>query len=161
MENNRHSSNREAVEQLFSQKLELLRSERDMIALQLGAAYEEIAMRDAALADSAAYMQALKRRNAELQMQLRTVLEERHMDKERAAAQQSSDASDPSIFGLAHIRGQIEEAVREAALLDESARKEKLKGLRLRWHPDKNPVLQEFATEVTKIINESVDKIIK
>ena len=31
-----------------------------------------------------------------------------------------------------------------------------LKELRLRWHPDKNPVLQEFATEVTKIINEAI-----
>ncbi len=30
---------------------------RDMLAMQLGAAYEEIAVRDAALADSAAYMQ--------------------------------------------------------------------------------------------------------
>ena len=37
----------------------------------------EIAMRDAALADSAAYMQALKRRNAELQLQLRALLAER------------------------------------------------------------------------------------
>jgi hypothetical protein len=56
-ESRRNATNREAVEHLFSQKLELARSERDMMALQLGAAYEEIAVRDAALADSAAYMQ--------------------------------------------------------------------------------------------------------
>jgi hypothetical protein len=46
----------------------MARNERDLVSLQLGAAYEEIAMRDAALADSATYMQALKRRNAELQV---------------------------------------------------------------------------------------------
>ncbi len=42
-----------------------------------------------------------------------------------------------------------------------SERKEKIKNLRLRWHPDKNPVLQEFATEVTKIINDTINRLVK
>ena len=58
MENRRAATNRASLEALFQQKLDQSRNERDMLALQLGAAYEEIAMRDAALADSAAYMQA-------------------------------------------------------------------------------------------------------
>ncbi|EKX54293.1 hypothetical protein GUITHDRAFT_160620 [Guillardia theta CCMP2712] len=125
--------------QIYVQKLEASRNERDMLTLQLGTAYEEIAMRDAALADSAAYMQALKRRNAELQIQLRTLLLERNQGKaEKAQASESED----NIFGLAHIRSKIEEAVKEAAQLKESERKDKIKQLRIRWHPDKNPVLQ-------------------
>ena len=44
----------------------------------------------------------------------------------------------------------------EANACEESERKVRLKDLRLRWHPDKNPVLEEFATEVTKIINEAI-----
>lgn len=59
-ENRRHASNRTAVEQLFNQKLDLSNSERDMLAMQLAQAYEEIAVRDASLADSAAYMQVRK-----------------------------------------------------------------------------------------------------
>ncbi len=68
MENRRQAANRASLETHYLQKLELARNERDLVSLQLGAAYEEIAMRDAALADSATYMQALKRRNAELQV---------------------------------------------------------------------------------------------
>ena len=30
--------------------------------------------------------------------------------------------------------------------------------LRLKWHPDKHDVLKEMAEEVTKIINETVEK---
>ena len=39
------------------QVINLLQLCRDMLAMQLGTAYEEIAVRDAALAESAAYMQ--------------------------------------------------------------------------------------------------------
>uniref|UniRef100_A0A7S0HKS4 J domain-containing protein n=1 Tax=Hanusia phi TaxID=3032 RepID=A0A7S0HKS4_9CRYP len=156
MENRRHAHSRAAVEEIYMQKLEASRNERDMLTLQLGTAYEEIAMRDAALADSAAYMQALKRRNAELQIQMRTLLLERNQQGKAEKAQTSE--SEDSIFGLAHIRSKVEEAVQEAAQLNESDRKDKIKQLRIRWHPDKNPVLQEFATEVTKIINETVQK---
>lgn len=31
-----------------------------------------------------------------------------------------------------------------------------IKALRLRWHPDKNPILTEFATEVSKVLNAAV-----
>ena len=155
MENRRAATNRSSLESLFQQKLDQSRNERDMLALQLGAAYEEIAMRDAALADSAAYMQALKRRNAELQLQLRALLAERCQDSQRDRAEESDDSG---VFGFEHIRKKIEEAVAEANACDEAERKQKMKDLRLRWHPDKNPVLCEFATEVTKIINEAIAK---
>ncbi|KAJ1482427.1 hypothetical protein T484DRAFT_1804042 [Baffinella frigidus] len=48
----------------------------------------------------------------------------------------------------APVSDKIEQAVRDASALPESERKDTLKALRLRWHPDKNSVLQEFATEV-------------
>ena len=47
------------------------------------------------------------------------------------------------------------------ASLPENEQRKKIKQLRLRWHPDKNPVLGEFAAEVTKIINESVEQLKK
>jgi len=59
-------------------------------------------------------------------------------------------------FSLASIKQAIEEAVEESQGLGEDERKAKIKAMRLRWHPDKNPVLKEFATEVSKIINEAV-----
>lgn len=64
----RHGSNLAAVEEMFNDKVSLLQSERDLMGSQLACAYEEISVRDAALADSAAYMQSLRRRNAELQV---------------------------------------------------------------------------------------------
>ncbi len=98
-------------------------------------------------------MQALKRRNAELQLQLHALLAERCQERERPAAECDESGG---VFGLAHIKKKIEEAVAEANACDELQRKFKIKELRLRWHPDKNPLLQEFATEVTKIINEAI-----
>ena len=100
-------------------------------------------------------MQALKRRNAELQLQLRALLAERSQEGQR---ERSEDCEESGVFGFQHIRKKIEEAVAEANACEEAERKQKMKDLRLRWHPDKNPVLQEFATEVTKIINEAIAK---
>ena len=38
-------------------------------------------------------------------------------------------------------------------------RKQKLRELQKKWHPDKHEVLKEVAEEVTKMINEAVDKL--
>lgn len=103
------------------------------------------------------YKQALKRRNAELQLQLRALLAERCQDSQRER-ERAEESEESGVFGFQHIRKKIEEAVAEANACDEAERKQKMKDLRLRWHPDKNPVLQEFATEVTKIINEAIAK---
>lgn len=54
------------------------------------------------------------------------------------------------------IKNSIETALEEIKDLPEDERKKQIKALRLRWHPDKNPVLTEFATEVSKIINGAV-----
>jgi hypothetical protein len=61
-------------------------------------------------------LQALKRRNCELQMQLRALIAEE--DKSRAS--RSESASEGCVFGLAHIRDKIEAAVQEAAALPDS-----------------------------------------
>lgn len=64
-----------------------------------------------------------------------------------------------SSFSLASIKEAIESAVNETLDLQEEERKSRVRSLRVRWHPDKNPILREFATEVTKIINESVKNV--
>jgi len=64
-----------------------------------------------------------------------------------------------SSFSLASIKEAIESAVNETLNLEEEERKSRVRSLRVRWHPDKNPILREFATEVTKIINESVKNV--
>lgn len=37
-------------------------------------------------------------------------------------------------------------------------RKKKLSALRLRWHPDKNSILSNLVTEITKVINAEVER---
>jgi hypothetical protein len=64
-----------------------------------------------------------------------------------------------SSFSLASIKEAIESAVNETLELPEEERKSRVRSLRVRWHPDKNPILREFATEVTKIINESLKNV--
>ena len=59
---------------------------------------------------------------------------------------------------LARARDAIEEAVKEASALPASERRRKLNALRLKWHPDKHAVLGEMAAEVTKMINEAVER---
>jgi hypothetical protein len=71
LENRRHGSNLAAVEDMMNERVLEVRRERDHMSQQLHVAFEEMAVRDAALADSAAYMQSLRRRNAELQVQIK------------------------------------------------------------------------------------------
>ena len=59
-------------------------------------------------------------------------------------------------FAMDNIKHSIETAVAEIQGLEEEDRKKQIKALRLRWHPDKNPILTEFATEVSKILNAAV-----
>jgi hypothetical protein len=55
-----------------------------------------------------------------------------------------------------NITKSIETAVAEIKGLPEEDRRKQIKALRLRWHPDKNPILTEFATEVSKVLNAAV-----
>ena len=64
--------------------------------------------------------------------------------------------SDQGGFAMDNIKHSIESAVAEIKGLEEEERKKQIKALRLRWHPDKNPILTEFATEVSKILNAAV-----
>ena len=51
------------------------------------------------------------------------------------------------------ITAEIRKTLKDAQALGEKERKSRVRALQLRFHPDKNPVLKEMATEVTKIIN--------
>ena len=57
---------------------------------------------------------------------------------------------------MGNVQASIEEAVKEIKMLPEDECKKQIKALRFRWHPDKNPVLTDLATEVSKIINAAV-----
>ncbi|KAF5826849.1 hypothetical protein DUNSADRAFT_1886, partial [Dunaliella salina] len=60
------------------------------------------------------------------------------------------------VFSLQAIRQQVQNAVKEVCQCeDEEKRKRLLRQMQLRWHPDKNPLLTEIATEVTKLLNEA------
>jgi hypothetical protein len=61
-------------------------------------------------------VQALKRRNCELQLQLRALMAQ----EGKSRATRPETVSEGCVFGLAHIRGKIEAAVQEAAALPDS-----------------------------------------
>ena len=64
---------------------------------------------------------------------------------------------DSVLLSLPRMRAAIEAAVAETEAMEEGQRKQRLAALRLRWHPDRNPVLQELATEVSKTLNAAID----
>ena len=49
--------------------------------------------------------------------------------------------------------------MREAWKKPEDERRRRIKALRVKWHPDKHEVLSEMAQEVTKMINDCVDRM--
>jgi len=65
-------------------------------------------------------------------------------------------SSDSSAFSMEAIEDGVREAIRDANMLPDEQRKAALRELRLRWHPDKNKMLKDFATEVSKIINDEL-----
>ena len=140
--------------------------EREAAVLELA---EERTQREAAellLRDVFGEMRGLKERNALLEQAVATLLYEREASLPEDGAASSPGASvrraaaaeSAPGFDLASTRSAIEEAVREAAACPEDERRRKIRQLRLKWHPDKLEVLKGIAEEVTKIINEAVDK---
>lgn len=105
----------------------------------------------------------LRARNRALEQGLATLLDER---EERfvaaggngAAAEAATAAAAEQGLNMANVKTAIEAAVAEAASMPEEERKKKIRALRLKWHPDKHDVLKEMASEVTKIINEAVER---
>lgn len=62
-------------------------------------------------------------------------------------------------FSFTQIQQGVREAVQEARKLPPNENKKALREMRMRWHPDKNKMLKEFATEVTKLINDELAAI--
>lgn len=73
----------------------------------------------------------------------------------------SKDDSAPEAFSMAKITQDIRDAISEACKLPATEKKKALRELKLRWHPDKNKVLKDFASEVTEIINDELEAMEK
>ncbi|KAF6258082.1 hypothetical protein COO60DRAFT_1701528 [Scenedesmus sp. NREL 46B-D3] len=129
--------------------------QRDDALLELANAYADIDAMQATLADSALYVRQLRQRVTELELR-------QQQQQHQAAKQQHGGQADwrehrdQGVFSIASIQASVQAAVAAAAQEPEAERKRRIRQLQLRWHPDKNPVLKEFATEVTKVINEAV-----
>ena len=143
-------------------ELEVERDERERATAALHEAKEERIAAEMVCRDLFEEMRGLRARNALLEQSLAALLVER---ESRAASPAGSPnaaaapaASEPEGFNLQQTRAAVEEAVREAAKLPEEECKKKIRALRLKWHPDKHEVLKEIASEVTKCINEAVER---
>lgn len=120
----------------------------------------------AMLQDAGRYIEHLRSDNAILLANLQHARAE-SMSFAQAAAHAHAAAEDIKAsasreqggFAMDNIKHSIETAVAEIQGLEEEDRKKQIKALRLRWHPDKNPILTEFATEVSKILNAAVAKM--
>lgn len=139
-------------EQQLVAKFKVLRDDallqRDDALSELASAYADLDTLQTTLADSAVFVRYLRKRVMELELEKSTAV------SKAAAAQRNKDAEDA--FSLAKVRASVKSAVQEAMAHHEEERKKRIRALQLRWHPDKNPVLRDIATEVTKIINETV-----
>lgn len=150
-----------------------VKAERDSAVFRLMMEQEDMQAMRAQMEDAAVYVATLKRR---LLMAERVASDAMHQrdtaEAEAAYFEQGAEAafeyaarageaqdSSSSVFSLTNVKKSIEDAVSEMASLPEDAQRKKIKQLRLRWHPDKNPVLGEFAAEVTKIINAEVERL--
>uniref|UniRef100_A0A7S0WPS9 J domain-containing protein n=1 Tax=Chlamydomonas leiostraca TaxID=1034604 RepID=A0A7S0WPS9_9CHLO len=123
---------------------------RDAALGELAGAYADMEAMQATLQDSAIYVRYLRKKVLELEI-------ESSRNAARALSGGGAGRDDAQgAFSMASIRASVQAAVREACECGEEEKRRRLRQLQLRWHPDKNPVLTEFATEVTKLINEAV-----
>ncbi|KAG2494179.1 hypothetical protein HYH03_007537 [Edaphochlamys debaryana] len=147
-----------AEERARSERLRQMRDDallqRDNALGELSGCYADLDTLQATLADSALYVRYLRKRLLELE--LAAARQQQRAGGKEAERGSSGSAGAEAAFSLGSIRAAITAAVAEAAACGEEERKKRVRALQLRWHPDKNPVLTEFATEVTKIINEAV-----
>ncbi len=163
--------------ELAAHKLSTVEAERDEAIMQLVLSQEDVHALRAQMEDAALYIASLKRRNAQMELAALSALHQRDEAAAEAAYYEqgaeaafeyaanaarsvNSDTSgEDNVFSITNIKNSIEKAVQDMAALPEEEQRKKIKQLRLRWHPDKNPVLGEFAAEVTKIINDCVEKL--
>ena len=113
-------------------------------------ALDELESTRAMLQDAMLHIDALRRRLVDGDLE-NMMLRANHRPPRTPAA---SDG----VFGLTKTKEAIEKAVKEACALPEAERRKKINALRLKWHPDKHEVLGEMAEEVTKLINEAVER---
>lgn len=148
----------------LKQAMRIVVTERDQARADHRGAMLEAASSHAMLQDAGRYIEHLRNDIAVLTMNLHASREETKTFAEAAAyahhtAQElkaKGSAGESDGFAMSHITASIQEAVKEVQGLPEDERKKQVKALRLRWHPDKNPILKEFATEVSKVLNAAV-----
>lgn len=93
--------------------------------------------------------------------------EEKRRDKAKAQAKQYRESrNEPQPLRASSLVNDVEAGVKQQiseirAIDDGMERKRRLKELRLRWHPDKNPLFHSLAVEVSKIINSELDNSIR
>ncbi|GIL61014.1 hypothetical protein Vafri_15436 [Volvox africanus] len=146
-----------AEERVRCERLRAMRDDalqqRDNALSELSGCYADVDALQATLADSAVYVRFLRKRLLELEL---LAARQQQQQPGRTDKGGGGGGGGSGVFSLASIRTAIQAAVAEAAKCGEEERRKRIRQLQLRWHPDKNPVLTEFATEVTKIINEAV-----
>ncbi|KAG2423520.1 hypothetical protein HXX76_015268 [Chlamydomonas incerta] len=152
-----------AEERARAERLRAMRDDallqRDNALSELSGCYADVDALQATLADSALYVRYLRKRLLELELQLARQQQQQQQQQptsDGGSGSGSGSGGGAAVFSLASIRTAVHAAVAEAATCGEEERRKRVRQLQLRWHPDKNPVLTEFATEVSKIINEAV-----
>ena len=152
---------------LTARHLTEVTAERDAV-MRLVMEREDAKALQAQMEDAALYIAALKQRMRQMEQVAAVALHERDTAEAEAAyfeqgaeaafeyaaraannAKSDESSSGADVFSLTNVKKSIESAVHDMASLPENEQRKKIKQLRLRWHPDKNPVLGEFAAEVT------------
>lgn len=154
--------------QQLAQSISHVAKERDQARAEKAAAVSDANCMHAMLQDAGTYIEHMRNDIAVLQMNLQHARAET-MSFAQAAAHAHAAAEDIKVaaaaekqktnsggFAMDHITKSIETAVEEIKEMPEDDRRKQIKALRLRWHPDKNPILKEFATEVSKVLNAAV-----
>merc|ERR1711904_760986 len=67
-----------------------------------------------------------------------------------------AENSNPDAFSLKKVTQDVKDSIAEACKLPAAERKKALRDMRMRWHPDKNSMLKEFAAEIFKIVNDEL-----
>lgn len=155
----RESKQTAQVENLRLRKdCDRLRGQRDDAIEEVIGLQSDLSAKQAALRDAAAYVKHLKNKLLEAEYRAAkagaaaAAARNRRRDSDKENRPQGKTAGGGA-FDVNKITEEIRKILKDAQALGEKERKSKVRALQLRFHPDKNPVLKEMATEVTKIIN--------
>ena len=141
-----------SAKEVLGKETDRLRRQRNEAIEDLIGAQADMKGQEAALRDADQYIKYLKKKLLETELQAA---------KAGAAAaaagmrrRGSVTRTTGTVFDSGRIKEEIRRTLKEAAKLGEKEKKAKVRSLMMKWHPDKNPVLRDMATELTKIINE-------